>query len=223
MWRRKIAVVVPLLQELTASQIAPHSRFAAVRGFPAGPLDVPDFGYQASVGSGETSPSVAFGEEIVDHDGAGNRQIETRHESPLRNLDDEFGIAKELRWDTSELGAENEARTIRVTGVEEIGRLFGELHHHQIPAMLFDVGPKNSDICGQLDDVCIEIGGSCRLDIPLTLAKEDDLLGGRRVRRSNQGADVVFLGDLPSRNGKGAQSTTVLLEPPRSAFRAPFR
>jgi len=38
MWRRKAAVVVPLLQGLTASQIAPHSRFAVVSGFPAGAL-----------------------------------------------------------------------------------------------------------------------------------------------------------------------------------------
>jgi hypothetical protein len=30
--------VAPLLQGFTATQIAPHSRFAAVMGFPAGPL-----------------------------------------------------------------------------------------------------------------------------------------------------------------------------------------
>ena len=35
---RKAAGVVVLLQRLTEIQIAPHSRFAAVRGFPAGPL-----------------------------------------------------------------------------------------------------------------------------------------------------------------------------------------
>jgi len=50
MWRRKAAVVVPLLQGLAASQIgtrsgtvvpewaSPHSRLSAVRGFPAGSL-----------------------------------------------------------------------------------------------------------------------------------------------------------------------------------------
>ena len=41
MWRRKDAVVVQLLQGLTAPQIAPHSRFAAAEGFPAGPLGSP--------------------------------------------------------------------------------------------------------------------------------------------------------------------------------------
>ena len=38
MGRRKAAVAVFLLQGLTAVHIVPHSRFAAVMGFPAGPL-----------------------------------------------------------------------------------------------------------------------------------------------------------------------------------------
>ena len=38
MWRRKAAVVAQLLQGLTEPQIASHSRFAAARGFLAGPL-----------------------------------------------------------------------------------------------------------------------------------------------------------------------------------------
>ncbi len=38
MWRREGADVDPLLQELPAPQIAPRSRFAAARRFPAGPL-----------------------------------------------------------------------------------------------------------------------------------------------------------------------------------------
>jgi hypothetical protein len=38
MQRRKAAVVALLLQGLTALQIASHSRFAAARGFSAGPL-----------------------------------------------------------------------------------------------------------------------------------------------------------------------------------------
>ena len=40
MWRRKAAVVAQLLQGLTEPQIASHSRFAAARGFLAGPLAV---------------------------------------------------------------------------------------------------------------------------------------------------------------------------------------
>ncbi len=38
MFCRKAAVVVPLLQRLTAEQIVRHSRFPAVMGFPAGLL-----------------------------------------------------------------------------------------------------------------------------------------------------------------------------------------
>jgi len=44
MWRREAAVVVPLLQGLSGSQIVPHSGFAAVRGFPAGSLNSGCFG-----------------------------------------------------------------------------------------------------------------------------------------------------------------------------------
>ena len=39
MWRREDAVVVLLLQGLPVPLNVPHSRFAAVRGFPVGPRE----------------------------------------------------------------------------------------------------------------------------------------------------------------------------------------
>ncbi len=63
MWRRKDAVVVQLLQGLTTPQIAPHSRFAAAEGFPAGPRGSPlhiSPGFVARPECGTALPSGAF-------------------------------------------------------------------------------------------------------------------------------------------------------------------
>ena len=103
---------------------------------------------------------------VENHDGAGNREIETRYEAPLRNLDDEFGVGQEFRRDASDLRSEEEARTVRVLGLEEIGRLLGELHRYEIPPAIFDMGPEGSDVRRQLDDLGEEIGEGTNLGIP---------------------------------------------------------
>ena len=114
---------------------------------------------------------MTLGKMVVNHDGTRYREIETGNETPLRNLDDEFGIIQELRWYSSDLRSEKETRTVRILGFKEIGGVLGELHRHEIPSTLVDMGPKCSDVRRQLDDLGKEIGSSRRLDIPLSIAK----------------------------------------------------
>ncbi len=157
---------------------------------------------------------------VINDDGSRNREVETRYETPLWYLDNEFGVVEEFTWNTPNLGAEKKARSRRVGGFEEIGRGLIELDSHKIPIAGTNVVSKGLDLGGELNDFGEELRGSRRFGVPLTIAEEDDLLCGCRMGRSNQGADIVLLGNLPRRDREGPQSSTVLRKPSRPAFGA---
>ncbi len=159
---------------------------------------------------------------VIDHDGTRNRQIETRHETPLRDLDDELCGVEEFLRDAPDFGAEKKARSLRVRGLEEIGRGFVQFHRNEIPIVGLEMGQESSGFGGQLDDFGVEIRRPRGLDVPLAFAEQNDLARSHRVRGANQSADVVLFGNLPRRNGKGAQTKAVLIESPGPAVGAPL-
>lgn len=174
---------------------------------------------EAPFGPVEARFSVEFSEKIVNHNRSGDGQIEGRHQAPLWNLNHQFGLFEQFVGHASELGAEQEARPIRILGIEEVDRPIIELHGNEVPVLPAKVVAEFSS-AGNLGDSRIQLGGTGRLDIPLTLANQQHFFGRHCVRGAHQRADVVLLGDVPGRNRHRPQATTVLGAPSFTACEA---
>jgi hypothetical protein len=169
----------------------------------------------------QTGLAVELPKIVVKDDRAGNRQVEGGHEPPLGDLDHQFRLVEQLAGHPRELSAEEETRSLRVHGVEDIDRTFVELDCNEIPPLRLQVLPKSVDI-GELGDGRVELGCFCCLNVPLALANQNHLRRRRRVGGADQRPDVVLFGDVPGRDRQRSQTAVVLLTSTLTPFEASF-
>jgi len=177
-------------------------------------------GDQPSAGPVQHAATSQFAEVVVEDDRAGDRKVETGNEAPLRDLDDEIGLVKEVGGNAPAFGTEEKTRSFRVDRIEETDGPLIEFHGNEGVAPLPDVAEERGLVFKETD-VRKVLRGLRRRDIPFLLADKQNLRRCGGVGRSDETADIVLLRGFPSRNSNRTEAAAVVLFTACPALDAP--